>query len=331
MNNKSKNILIIVGVISLLLITGIIKTLLIPKNNEIDVNKEPIANSEEDNQQAQEDPLDKDNKGVQNILVIGVDEGGYDSSRSDAMIIVTIDNDNKAIKLTSVMRDTLAYIPTSNTYQKLNHSYMEGGPKETMKAFNVNFDLDIENYVVFDYEAVKKVINFVGGYPVEVDSGEAKDMGIKPGHHVLKGDSAVDYMRVRYNSGGDTGRNQRQRDLIIYAMGEVKDMDKSDILKFASQLMPHIRTSYSFLDIKELTEIYSVMKNELSIEQYSFPFDYKGKILKDDLWYAVPRTMKTNVMDLQSYIYNSYNYSPSKNVSEISEVIENKSNVHLNH
>lgn len=179
-----------------------------------------------------------------NVLIIGVDEGGFDNSRSDVMIIASIDFETKTVKLTSVMRDTLAHIPTSNTYQKLNHSYMEGGAKETMLAINTNFDLNIEDYVVFDYDAVKKVVDFVGGYPVDVSAGEARDMGISTGHH-------------------------------------------------------------------------------------SFPFNYEGKILSDKLWYAVPKTMRTNVMDLHKNIYNSYDYVPSDVVNHISEIIKNKSNVHL--
>src|SRR5699024_7011379 len=119
----------------------------------------------------------KEDSDIINVLVIGVDEGGFDNSRSDVMILASIDVDNKDIKLTSVMRDTLAYIPTSNTYQKLNHSYMEGGPEETRLAFNENFDLDIEDYVVFDFNAVSRVVDAVGGYPATINAGESEDMG----------------------------------------------------------------------------------------------------------------------------------------------------------
>ena len=243
-------------------------------------------------------------------------------------MLASIDVDNKTVKLTSVMRDTLAYIPTSDTYQKLNHSYMEGGPQEAVRAFNENFDLQIENYVVFDYEAVKKVVDFVGGYPVEVTNGEAKDMGISPGQQVLQGDLAVDYMRVRKNSGGDAGRNQRQRDMIVYVMEEAKDMGKLDMVTFAFKLLPEIRTSYSILDIKELIDLYGVIKDDLDVEQYSFPFEYKGKTLSDRLWYAVPKTMKYNVETLHGNIYGEDLYIASDRVEQISEAIESKSGVY---
>ena len=272
---------------------------------------------------------DVEESNIINILIMGVDEGGFDSARSDVMMLASIDVDNKTVKLTSVMRDTLSYIPTSDTYQKLNHSYMEGGPQETMRAFNENFDLQIENYVVFDYEAVKKVVDFVGGYPVEVTNGEAKDMGISPGQQVLQGDLAVDYMRVRKNSGGDAGRNQRQRDMIVYVMEEAKDMGKLDIVTFALKLLPEIRTSYSILDIRELIDLYGVIKDDLSVDQYSFPFEYKGKILSDRLWYAVPKTMKYNVETLHGNIYGEDLYIVSDRVKQISEVIESMSGVYL--
>ena len=317
-------LIILIGIIAI--ITFIPDKTNVETENEIEIVEE-MDNKEEVNKENQDEIVDTPE--ILNVLIIGVDEGSFDNSRSDVMIIASIDFETKTVKLTSVMRDTLAYIPTSNTYQKLNHSYMEGGAKEIMLAINTNFDLNIEDYVVFDYDAVKKVVDFVGGYPVDVSAGEARDMGISTGHHVLQGDKAVDYMRVRYNSGGDTGRNQRQRDLIVYVMDQIKDISKTKVLMFATKLLPNIRTSYTLLDIEELLDLYGLIKNEITVEQYSFPFNYEGKILSDKLWYAVPKTMRTNVMDLHKNIYNSYDYVPSDVVNHISEIIENKSNVHL--
>lgn len=270
----------------------------------------------------------KKQKNIQNILLIGVDEGGYDSARSDVMMIVTIDGEGKVMKLTSVMRDTLSFIPTSNTYQKLNHSYMEGGPVETMRAINRNFDLNIKDFVIFDFDAVAKAVDLIGGYPVYVDSGEAHDMGTYEGEQVLDGAGAIKYMRIRYNSGGDQGRNQRQRDLIVYIMHYSKSMGRRDLVGFAQQMMPDIRTSYSFADVEKLIDIYDGMKDGLTTEQYSFPFDYTGVTLNDGLWYAVPRNMRSNVMTLQEHIFGSGSYVPSVIVDDISYTIENMSGVY---
>lgn len=302
-------------------------TVEVPKEDvDIGITQKEEVNMNEEELEVHTSKLDS----VQNILLIGVDEGGYDNARSDVMIVATVDSNNKLLKLTSVMRDTLSYIPTSDTYQKLNHSYMEGGPVETMKAINMNLDLNIKNFVVFDYNTVMQAVDFVGGYPVYVNAGEAKDMGIQEGHHTLTGENAINYMRVRYNSGGDPGRNQRQRDLIFYIMECSKDMGKKDMLRFASKMMPIVRTSYSFSDIEELIDLYVSIKDGIETEQYSFPFDYAGTKLQDGLWYAVPRTMRDNVITLQNNIFGSENYVPSKTVDEISEAIEYRSGIYNN-
>lgn len=297
---------------------------------EIVIEKRPVIEKEKTPTKVapiKEEVIEVIEEDLTNILLIGVDEGGYDSARSDVMIIATIDSENKLLKLTSVMRDTLAYIPTSQTYQKLNHSYMEGGPLETMKAINTNLDLDIKDYIVFDFNTVKKAVDLVGGYPVNVTSGEAKDMGISKGQQTLNGKEAIQYMRVRYNSGGDPGRNQRQRDLIFYIMEYAKGMDKLELAKFASKIVPIIRTSYSLKDIDELIDLYLSIKDGITTEQHSFPSDYYGGILKDGLWYAVPKTMKTNVIELQNTVFNSPNYSPNDTVETISKKIEYRSGI----
>lgn len=270
----------------------------------------------------------RENSDIFNILVVGVDEGGFDNSRSDVMIIASINPDKKDIKLTSVMRDTLSYIPTSKTYQKLNHSYMEGGPKETVRAFNANFDLDIKDYVVFDFNAVSKVVDAVGGYPATINAGESKDMGMAQGSYVLNGDQAVKYMRIRYNSGGDAGRNQRQRDLMEYVMKKAMDLGKKDMLSLATKMLPMVRTSYNLFDISQLLDIYGMMGNELSIKQFSFPSQYEGTKLADGLWYAVPNSMIDNVIKLHSDIYETEQLLIDNNVNTISENIQQRSGVY---
>ncbi|NLY36957.1 MAG: LCP family protein [Tissierellia bacterium] len=306
-----------------------LNTIAIPKDDDkLDIVKKEDVNMDEEQLKVY---VEKQ-KGIQNILLIGVDEDGYEGGRSDVMIVVSLDSNQKAMKLTSVMRDTLSYIPTSQTYQKLNHSYMEGGPLETMKAVNRNLDLNIRDFVVFDFEAVSKAVDLIGGYPVYIDADEAYDMGrfgeYYEGEQLLDGAGAILYMRVRYNSGGDQGRNQRQRDLILYLLEYAKSMGRREMVSFAKEMMPSIRTSYSFSDIEKLMDIYDGMKDGLKTEQYSFPFNYQGVTLSDGLWYAVPGSMRSNVITLQENIFSSNSYVPSVVVDDISNMIENLSGVY---
>ncbi|NLY37573.1 MAG: LCP family protein [Tissierellia bacterium] len=308
-----------------------LNTISIPKDDEkLGIVKKEDVNMDEEQLKVYEEK----SKGVQNILLIGVDEEGYDSGRSDVMMVVSLDSNHNAMKLTSVMRDTLSYIPTSQTYQKLNHSYSEGGPLETMKAINRNFDLNMRDFVVFDFAAVSKAVDLIGGYPVYIDADEAFDMGRSSGREyydgeqILDGEGATMYMRIRYNSGGDQGRNQRQRDLILYLLEYAKSMGRREMVGFAKEMMPTIRTSYSFSDIEKLMDIYDGMKDGLKTEQYSFPFNYEGVTLNDGLWYAVPGTMRSNVITLQENIFASGSYVPSVIVDDISYSIENLSGVY---
>ncbi|NLY36062.1 MAG: LCP family protein [Tissierellia bacterium] len=322
-------ILVLVGVSLGLEFLPNLNTIAIPKDDE----KLGIVKKEEINMdEAQLKVYQEKQKGVQNILLIGVDEDGYDSGRSDVMIIVSLDSAGKVMKLTSVMRDTLSYIPGSDSYQKLNHSYMEGGPLETMTAINRNLDLNIRDFVVFDFQAVADAVDLIGGYPVYMNSDEAYDMRqageFYEGEYVLDGKQAIMYMRIRYNSGGDQGRNQRQRDLIFYLLEYAKGMGRREMISFAKEMLPTIRTSYSVSSIEKLMDLYDGMKDGLKTEQYSFPFDYEGVTLNDGLWYAVPRTMRSNVLTLQEKIFASDSYVPSVIVDDISYSIENYSGVY---
>ena len=300
--------------------------------NAQEVKKDPVETTKSEKvyklekmNEASDEYKDSD---ITNILIIGVDEGGFEDARSDVMIIASVNPKKDSVKLTSVMRDTLAYIPSSNTYQKLNHSYMEGGPEETMLAFNENFDLDIEDYVVFDFKSVEKVVDLVGGYPATVNGGESVDTGLSVGDHVLSGEQAVDYIRARKNSGGDTGRNQRQRDLMEYVMKEAMKLGKKDMLSLVGQVLPSVKTSYSLKDVNELWDIYGVIGENLSIQQNSFPSEYVGTTLDDKLWYAVPNSMSSNVKQLHQEIYETEELGLKSRVENISNEIKNKSGVY---
>lgn len=306
---------------------------LLPKINTVsvpatDIDLGIVQDSEINMSKVDRDIYEARKLGVENILLIGIDGNNYKNARSDVMIIATIDKDNHVLKLTSVMRDTLSYMPSSNDYQKMNHSYINDGPIGTMKAINKNLDLDIKNFVTFNYNSLMEAVDFIGGFPVVVNSGEAKDMGISTGQQLLFGENALNYVRVRKNSGGDAGRNQRQRDLIMYIMETAKQMKKTELIRFANKMLPLVETSYAYSDIEELVDLYVGMKDSLITEQYSFPYEYRGVILKDKLWYAVPINMKTNVTELHTNLFGEDNgYVTSNTVNEISDYIEDWSGI----
>lgn len=330
-HNKKKRV--IIGLLSfiLLVFAGIkiyintqLNTVTFDKNEDLGITKV------ENNQKDDSDDLmyDELKEEIVNTLIIGVDEDDYSDARSDVMMIASVDTIDKQLKLTSLMRDTLVHLPTSNTYQKLNHSYMEGGPLETLRTVNSNLDLAIDNFIIFNFHAVEQAVDFIGGYPTYIDAGEAYDMKKEVGHHHLSGKDAVWYVRIRKNSGGDQGRNQRQRDLIVYILDQAKEMNKKDLVRFTHRMLPLIRTSYSSKDINQLINMYLAIKDNLDVEQYSFPSSYHGGKLNDGLWYATPTTMKDNVIQLQKDIFGTDNYIPSHVVDEISQGISSRSGLY---
>lgn len=326
---KKKQLFIFMGIVALIIGTvSYLQSMLnnVKKDEDIGVNEIQKVTTSSTVKKKEEEVKIKEE--ITNVLIMGIDQDDYRNARSDVMMISTIDTKDNKVKLTSLMRDTMVHIPTSNTYQKLNHSYMEGGPNETLRTVNSNLDLEIENFVIFNFGAVEQAVDYLGGYPVTIEESESYDMGLDAGEHHLTGKQAVWYMRIRKNSGGDQGRNQRQRDLIKYILGETKKMSKLDIINFTRKILPLIETSYTISDIKEWVDIYMVIKEGLDVEQYSFPSNHHGGIMGDGLWYAVPTTLKNNVTELHENIFSIENYEPSTHVNKINNEISRRTGLY---
>ena len=113
-------------------------------------------------------------RGYRNIAIFGVDSRDNSvgkGNRSDVIIICSIDQDTKEIKLVSVYRDTYLNIG-NNSYQKCNHAYSYGGPAQAVKMLNDNLDLNITDYITFNWKAVATAINILGGVDVEITKPE---------------------------------------------------------------------------------------------------------------------------------------------------------------
>lgn len=263
---------------------------------------------------------------VLNILLIGVDETGYDGGRSDVMMIMTINSQTKEIHLTSIQRDTMAFIPLHGTYEKLNHSFAYDGAIGTMTAINQNYDMDIKNFVVFDFAALKKLVDSVGGVVVNIDENEYYDMQVSQepapgvGDQLLNGDQALIYARVRYNSGGDAGRNERQREILKYVFQQAKQMSLTQLTSMATNILPAIKTSYDYGGVVEMLKYFETIKSGAEIVEHGFPFE-QTSLMYDGLSYIVPVTASRNVTELHRVLFNYDNYVPSNRAEEYSQFI----------
>ena len=172
----------------------------------------------------------KDTGEYTNIALFGLDsrnnelDGGV---QSDCIMIASINNKTSDVKLVSVYRDTLLQ-QQNGRYNKANAAYNTGGPEEAISLLNRNFDLDIKNYVSVNFNALVKVIDALGGIDIKMTKEEAhwcnlygaetarvigehwSDIEEKAGTQHLDGIHGVAYARIRYTSGNEFKRAQRQ-------------------------------------------------------------------------------------------------------------------------
>ena len=186
-----------------------------------------------------------------NILVMGEDDA-EGSRRSDTILFVTIDIDDKNMRVISLPRDTRVQIPHHGT-QKLNHAFAYGGPDLLKATVEKYLGLPILYYVVIDYDSFPEFVDMVGGVEVDVqkrmryvDRAGGLDINIQPGRQLLDGKTALKYVRFRKDALGDIGRIQRQQQFIKALVK--KAYDPRVLIKFpelAAQAMKIFKTDMS--------------------------------------------------------------------------------------
>ena len=276
--------------------------------------------------------------GYRNIVLLGTDTRAdtLDEGRSDCIIIASINEKTKEIKLTSVYRDSYLQIP-GRSLDKVTHAYAYGGPALSMSTLNTNLDLDIKEFVAINFYVVMDVVDAVGGVNIEVDSAELqyinnyidsinKEEG-KSGKHVtttgtqnLSGVQALAYARIRYTSGGDYKRTERMREVLMAVLNKAKKMNIGQLNKLADQILPSVNTNMSS------TEILSLIPQVASynvVESIGWPYEVKGATI-NKVWYGVPVTLENSVIRLHKEVFGEEDYTPSDTVKNISNSIITK-------
>lgn len=248
------------------------------------------------------------NNNVYNVLLIGTDKEENGASRSDSMILVTLNKNTDQILLTSFMRDLWVSIP-GHDYSRLNAAYSNGGAELLMKTISNNFDIKIDNYVLVDFEMFKEVIDSIGGVAVEITPKEAEFMNrttqarVKPGINTLDGFDALIYCRIR-KLDSDFMRTQRQRKVISAIVEKIKSSDPVEILKLISDILPLITTDIS--PLKMTTKILSSIEIlNYTTDQIRIPSDgtYTNKTINGQA-VLVPNYNK-NIDLIHSFIYKN--------------------------
>lgn len=229
----------------------------------------------------------QDTSSSKSILLLGVDTGDLgrtDHGRSDVMMLLTVNSETEQITVTSIPRDSYVMIP--GYYQdKINHAYAFGGAELSMQTVEQLFEIDIDNYIVVNMAGLKEIVDAVGGIDVVSPSsfsisGYTFEEGVKTN---LDGDKALAYARERYTSGGDYGRQERQRQIIQSLISKMASFDS--ILNFQSvfaTMSSNIKTDLGFLNLVELFTDYRQLASNIQFYQLS-----GGGTMIDGIYYDV--------------------------------------------
>ncbi len=285
-----------------------------------------------------EDIKFKEVPGITNILLLSSDaRPGEDVSRSDSIMILTIDNINKKLKVTSLMRDMLVKID-GHGEEKLNHAFAYGGPTKTIETIQNNFGIKLNNYVILDFNAFVKVIDAINGIEVTVKDyeldelnkyildggGSEEDLLPSPGTYNLNGYQALSYARIRKVGNGEYERTERQRAVLQIALEKVKDMSTVKLVSLLNELFPYVKTNISLGNAMDygFTALNVGKKCNFEIEQFRVPLDSisKGGIINNKGWVFVIDKVETSKA-LQEFIFNdNKNYEPD--TSNFDSIIE---------
>lgn len=239
-----------------------------------------------------------------NIALFGIDSEDGVAGRSDAIMVATIDPIHNKLKLTSIMRDSYVNIPDRGM-DKINHAYAFGGPQLAIKTINENFGLDITDYMSVNFTSLPVIIDILGGVEINITDEEVPHIpGVSSaGTYTLTGDQALSYSRIRYASGGDYVRTERQRTVLNALFNKASTLSVTALPGLLNEVLPHVQTSMNTSDILALgTKALGAISNGLA--QDRFPRDgYCEGTMIDGIYYLAfdQATAKEQMMN---YIFD---------------------------
>lgn len=270
-----------------------------------------------------------------NIALFGLDsrEGELDGGvRSDCIMVASIDNNTKDVKIVSIFRDTLTQ-QSDGTYDKANAAYSYGGPEEAIALLNRNFDLDIKKYMSVNFNALADVIDLLGGIELDLTEeevfwtngyctetsqvvGRSTTELTKPGKQNLDGIQAVSYARIRYTEGDDFKRSERQRIVLQQVVEKAKKAALPTLNKIVDQVLPQVSTNLSTSDFLGIAA--SAAKYKIA-EMKGYPFDVTTSedVVGLEGSYVVPIGFADNVRQLHEFLFGAADYQVSDKVKSI--------------
>ncbi len=350
---RRRTMLFVAEIIVLAVMLGFLYTVLkTEKVDKIKIDEESIVMDMNENVETNENM-----KGYRNIALFGVDsrEGALGKgTRSDTIIIASINQDNGDVKLLSVFRDT--YLNLGNdSYNKCNAAYAKGGPEQAITMLNRNLDMNITDYITVGFDGLIEVIDALGGVEINVTEAEISHLNnyqismvgkttdgknftaeagkdytpvTSAGLQTLNGLQATAYCRIRY-IGNDFQRAQRQRDVITAISEKAKKANISKLNDVVNGVMDNVSTS---LDVSEILGVLKDIGNYSIVANDGFPFEkYRATgTVGSKGSCVIPQDLKKNVEELHAFLFNENDYQVSSEVEEYSKKVASDTGKYAN-
>ena len=340
---RRRIILFIVEIIILLIAVMVLYAVLAGTGTgKVDLKEKDIIINESV-QEAQETTM----KGYRNIALFGVDSttGALTkNTRSDTIMIASINQDTGECKLVSIYRDT--YLNLSNdSYNKCNAAYAKGGPEQAINMLNMNLDMNITDFVTVGFAGLTDAVDALGGVMIDVDDSEishlnnyqlciAEDLKrsytpVKDtGYQLLDGLQATGYCRIRYTAGDDFKRAERQREVLLAVADQAKKANLAKLTETANNVFDEVYTS---LDLSEIVDMLGHVGEYYISDHSGFPQEemrVTGTIGSKGSC-VIPTSLEDNVKWLHKFLFDTENYEPSETVKQCSDKIYEETNGYL--
>ena len=240
-------------------------------------------------------PIDEN---VFNVLMVGSDVRGDEegNGRSDSMMLVSYNRKTHDIRIVSFMRDTWIAIP-NREWNRINAAYAFGGIGLAVNTVNENFELDIQNYAIVEFEGLKSIVDALDGIQVKLTTAEIRTINsagggeklpLEDGTYTLNGAQVLTHSRNRSTGDGDFGRTRRQRDVMVGILAKMKQtLNPLKLTRFITESLKYVDTNIKADTLFTLgLEVLGSGSNDLS--QARVPFD--------DTWHYADKSGRSVVI-----------------------------------
>lgn len=259
---------------------------------------------------------------VVNILLCGEEAIGGGRGRTDSIMIATINGKDNELKLTSIMRDSYVKIP-GYTDNKINAAYHNGGMKSLIKTIKTNFGIEVDGYVLVNFDSFQQIVDAVGGIDITLDEKEVKYLNstnyisdssnhnLTVGKNHMNGNQALGFARVRYvmrdGEYGDFARTLRHRTVMQALFQQVSDKSTLELIAMLPKILPLLTTNIEKEDlVKYITMGVRVREQDSKIKTLNVPVEGAYKITRArGMSIILPDPLSKSVDKMQKFIYGS--------------------------